>query len=176
MTVFEWILTQHFTGPAASAGSLPELLWRVGRASLQSDDPPAGEIVASMSTSWPALGLIGIIDNSMAGVHIYTEDGLYVDSAFVPGEYEQRSLFGLPGEFFAGRLFHNTEDGHVYMNAVQLFFARFPPVCAQELCQIVLSPLVRAFAAIWNRPLGGWSRSNEPNLTLLMCFWSENTA
>ena len=99
-------------GPATDTP--PELLWRVGRASLRSDDPPPGEIVASMATSWPALGMVGIVDNSMAGVHIYTEDGLYVDSAFIPGEFEQSSLFGLPGEFFAGRLFHNLDDGAVY--------------------------------------------------------------
>ena len=34
-------------------------------------------------------------------------------------------------------------------------FARFPLVCARELCQIAPSPLVRGCAAIWHRPLGG---------------------
>lgn len=55
---------------AAGGAAMPELLWRVGRASLRSDDPPAGEVVGSMSTAWPALGLIGIVDQSMAGVHV----------------------------------------------------------------------------------------------------------
>jgi hypothetical protein len=39
---------------------------------------------------------------------------MYVDTAFISGTSEQESLFGLPGEFFAGRFFHNQEDGHVY--------------------------------------------------------------
>ena len=101
-------------GPVTTPGGKPKMLWRVGRESLRSDDPPAGQIVSSMRTNEPMLGMIGIVDQSMAGVHIYTEDGLYVDSAFISGSYERTSLFGLPGEFFAGRFFLNTVDGHVY--------------------------------------------------------------
>ena len=55
----------------------------------------------------------------------YTEDGLFVDTAFVSGTLEQRSLFGLPGEFFAGRFFHNRDDGHVYAQMGKASMALF---------------------------------------------------
>ena len=70
--------------------------------------------MASMRTSGVLDGMIGIVDQSMAGVHVYTEDGLFVDTLFVSGSEEQRTLYGLPGEFFAGD-FHRAEDGAVYV-------------------------------------------------------------
>lgn len=100
--------------PGSPPGTQPKMMWRVGRESLRSDDPPAGQIVSSMRTAMPITGLVGIVDQSMAGVHIYTEDGLFVDSAFLPGEFEKTNLFGLPGEFFSGRFFHNKLDNQVY--------------------------------------------------------------
>lgn len=77
-----------------SADDKPKMLWRVGRESLRSDNPPPGQVVSSMRTCEPIAGMIGIVDQSMAGVHIYTENGLYVDSAFVSGSFEKTSLFG----------------------------------------------------------------------------------
>ena len=78
-----------------------------------------------MRTGMPANGMIGIVDQSMAGVHVYTTDGLYVDSAFLPGEFEKTNLYGLPGEFFAGRFFHNTEDDAVYAQMGKASMALF---------------------------------------------------
>ena len=88
-------LTRYAPIPNGSpAGTQPKMLWRVGRESLHSNDPPAGEIVSSMRTSMAMQGMIGIIDQSMAGVHVFTEDGFFVDSAFLPGEFQRKSLFG----------------------------------------------------------------------------------
>lgn len=82
-------------GPGTSNdGDKPKMLWRVGRESLRSDIPPPGQVVSSMRTCEPIAGMIGIVDQSMAGVHIYTDSGLYVDSAFVSGSFEKTSLFG----------------------------------------------------------------------------------
>lgn len=106
-------------------GTQPQMLWRVGRESLRSDDAPAGQVVASMRTGMPANGMIGIVDNSEAAVHVYTTDGLYVDSAFLPGEYEKTNLYGLPGEFFAGRFFHSQDDNAVYAQMGKASMALF---------------------------------------------------
>ena len=119
-------LTRYAPVPKGSPpGTQPEMLWRVGRESLRSDDPPAGQVVSSMRTDMPANGMIGIVDQSIAGVHVYTTDGFYVDSAFLPGEYEKSNLYGLPGEFFAGRFFHNKEDNAVYAQMGKASMALF---------------------------------------------------
>jgi hypothetical protein len=169
------------------------MMWRVGRESLRSDDPPPGQIVASMRTSDVINGMIGeipvpphthtqtrarakrcvmsyqltsaaykglstrawlvftctplpplpqpthspthppthslterpidslgIVDQSMAGVHVYTADGLFVDTLFVSGSYEQKTLYGLPGEFFAGD-FHTDSSGNVFARLGKVF-------------------------------------------------------
>jgi len=88
--------------------------WRVGRiANIVSD---RGEIHGSIQLTQPMHGLVAIIDQTRAGVHVYDwESGLYVDTLMRPGELDHvvRSVYSSPGEFFTGAA-HET-DGKVYL-------------------------------------------------------------
>ena len=88
--------------------------WRVGRSALVV--PSTGEVHGSIHVTQPMLGLIGMIDQSRAGVHVYdAESGLYVDTLMMPGDanHEVVSVYGSPGEFFVGAA--HEANGKVYL-------------------------------------------------------------
>lgn len=91
-----------------------DLLWRIGRSAYIRSEP--GAIVGSIHTSAPIYNLIGLIDQTRAGCHIFTADeGLYVDTVMLEGQYANTNIYGSPGEFFAGQLLQNKDNGKVYL-------------------------------------------------------------
>jgi hypothetical protein len=90
------------------------LRWRVGRcASIQGG---TGSITGSIFVSPPAHGLVAVIDQTRAGAMIYTADeGLYVDTIMLDGSRARETIYGAPGEFFAGQTFLNAQNGKVYL-------------------------------------------------------------
>jgi len=86
--------------------------WRVGRSMMVV--PGIGEICGSIQVTQPMLGLIGMIDQSRAGVHVYDwASGLYMDTLMLPAAQERKSVYGTPGEFFTGAA--HEADGKVYL-------------------------------------------------------------
>ena len=102
-----------------------KLMWRVGRATLHAGSPAKGEIKSAFTASPVLNGMIAVVDNSMTGVQAFTEDGMYVDTVFVPASSNLETLYKPPGEFFAGGAFLNKDDGKVYARwgkvSMQLF-------------------------------------------------------
>ena len=91
--------------------------WRVGRIALQGDARP-GEVYGPIHVSPPLNGLIAVIDNNRAGVVLYTEDGLYVDTLFPDARivsHDQMGAYWQPGEFFAGFDYLNRDNGKIYL-------------------------------------------------------------
>ena len=75
--------------------------WRVGRIANITSEPTG--IHGSIHVTRPMHGLIGIIDQSRAGMHVFTWDsGLYVDTLMLPADREYDTVYGSPGEFFTG--------------------------------------------------------------------------
>jgi hypothetical protein len=90
------------------------LRWRVGRCASITNDPNG--LIGSFHISAPIHGLIGVIDQSRAGCQVYTaEDGLYVDTLMQDGSFARRNIYGSGGEFFAGGVYENTDNGKVYL-------------------------------------------------------------
>lgn len=90
------------------------LKWRVGRAKL-GQAIVRGELEGGMRLFKPINGLLAVIDQSRSGVFLYTDDGLYVDTLFPPGETrEEIGVYRQPGEFFAGTVYANAENGKIY--------------------------------------------------------------
>jgi hypothetical protein len=86
--------------------------WRVGRSANIA--PGRGEILGSIHVTLPMLGLIAIIDQTRAGVHVYDWDsGLFVDTLMLPGHLQDRSVYGQGGEYFSGGA--HVADGKVYL-------------------------------------------------------------
>ena len=88
--------------------------WRVGRSANIVPEPHG--VHGSINVTKPLLGLIGMIDQSRAGVHVYDwESGLYVDTLMLPGEinHEVRTVYNSPGEFFVGAA--HEAGGKVYV-------------------------------------------------------------
>jgi hypothetical protein len=86
--------------------------WRVGRSANIA--PGRGEILGSIHVTLPMFGLIAIIDQSRAGVHVYDWDsGLFVDTLMLPGHLQSRSIYGQGGEYFSGGA--HVADGKVYL-------------------------------------------------------------
>lgn len=90
------------------------LQWRTGRQAL-SGRAKQGEIVASIFIEAPINGLLSVIDNTRAGVLLYTEDGLYVETLFPQRTSAEAGVFSLPGEFFQGKVYANRNDGGIYI-------------------------------------------------------------
>jgi hypothetical protein len=92
--------------------------WRVGRVSFGL--PRAGEIISPMRPHRPVGGLIGVMDASWATYHVYTEDGLWVESLFPHrGRFglDRLGTFGQPGEHFHnGFHYLHPENGKVYVS------------------------------------------------------------
>lgn len=91
-----------------------KMVWRVGRSGMY---PGAeGQIHGSIRTSPPLHGLVPIIDQTRAGVHLYTADeGLYVDTLFPDGSYQFKCMYRSPGEFFAGSCFSDPKTGKTFV-------------------------------------------------------------
>ena len=88
--------------------------WRVGRSA--NIVPGRGEINGSIQVTQPMHGLIAIIDQTRAGVHVYDwESGLYVDTLMLPSENNHlgSSVYNSPGEFFTGGA--HEAAGRVYL-------------------------------------------------------------
>jgi hypothetical protein len=87
-------------------------LWRTGRAA--SIVPEPGGVHGSIHVTQPLHGLVGIVDQSRGGMHVYDwESGLYVDTLMLPGQREYDSVYGTPGEYFVGAA--HEADGKVYL-------------------------------------------------------------
>ncbi len=91
--------------------------WRVGRVAISGAARP-GEVYGPMFVSPPINGIVSVIDNSRAGIVLYTEDGLYVDTLFPDDHlvgHDQMGAYWQPGEFFAGSVYANRDDGKIYL-------------------------------------------------------------
>ena len=92
------------------------LKWRAGRSALQRA-PERGEIQSAMRIFKPINGLLSVIDQSRAGIVLYTEDGLYVDTVFPDESKRDVGIYRQPGEFFAGIVYPNAQNGKIYYAA-----------------------------------------------------------
>jgi hypothetical protein len=93
------------------------LKWRTGRVALQGVARP-GEVYAPIYVTRPINGLVGVTDNARAGLVIYTEDGLYVDTILADERrmtHEAMGAYFGPGEFFAGYNYLNPQNNQVYL-------------------------------------------------------------
>lgn len=91
--------------------------WRTGRTAMKRV-AESGEIYGAMRVRRPLNGLLSIVDQSRCGILLFNEDGLYVDTIF-PDERRGHSpktagLYPQPGEFFAGIVFPNRNNGKIY--------------------------------------------------------------
>lgn len=91
-----------------------QLKWRTGRSALRGIAQPS-EMYGAMRIRRPINGLVSVIDQSRCGVLLYTTDGLYVDTIF-PDErrVQNAGLYPQPGEFFAGAIYPNKNNGKIY--------------------------------------------------------------
>lgn len=89
-----------------------KIVWRTGRQTLGGTAAP-GQIQGAMHTHRPLNGLLSLIDQSRSGVLLYTDDGLYVDTLFP--DNRNSGVYSLPGEFFAGAIFPNKDNGQIYI-------------------------------------------------------------
>ncbi len=94
-----------------------QLKWRVGRTALE-HAAERGEIYGGMRVQRPINGLVSLIDQSRCGILLYTDDGLYVDTIFPDARrgFTQKTagVYPQPGEFFAGTIFPNRDNGKIY--------------------------------------------------------------
>ena len=91
--------------------------WRVGRVALEGVAKP-GQVYGPMNVSAPLNGLVSVIDNSRAGIVLYNEEGLYVDTLFPDDHlvsHDQMGAYWQPGEFFAGDVYANRDNGKIYL-------------------------------------------------------------
>ena len=91
--------------------------WRVGRTKLGAQTGK-GEIEGGMRLYRPINGILTVVDQSRSGLFLYTEDGLYIDTLFPPGNLNAEiGVYRQPGEFFAGTVYANAANGKVYYGA-----------------------------------------------------------
>ncbi len=91
--------------------------WRVGRVALSGAARP-GEVYGPMFAVPPLNGIVSVIDNSRAGSVLYTADGLYVDTLFPDDHlvgHDPMGAYWQPGEFFAGNVYANRDNGKIYL-------------------------------------------------------------
>jgi hypothetical protein len=94
-----------------------DLKWRVGRTKLASQ-AEKGEIEGGMRLYRPINGILTVVDQSRSGLFLYTDDGLYVDTLFPPGNLNKEiGVYRQPGEFFAGTIYSNPGNGKIYYGA-----------------------------------------------------------
>jgi hypothetical protein len=91
--------------------------WRVGQVALEGV-AKSGQVYGPMNVSAPLNGLVSVIDNSRAGIVLYTKDGLYVDTLFPDDHFvshDQMGAYWQPGEFFAGDVYPDRDTGAIYL-------------------------------------------------------------
>ncbi len=92
-----------------------KLKWRVGRTALAGSAKERGLIYGGMRIFKPINGILSVIDQSRSGVHLYTDDGLFIDTLFTGDAYTGATgVYEQPGEFFVGTIYANTENGKIY--------------------------------------------------------------
>lgn len=92
------------------------LKWRTGREAMQRLAEP-GDIYGGIHLRRPINGLLSIVDQSRCGILLYTDEGLYVDTVFPDGRRFSPGVAGVypqPGEFFAGIIYPNAQNGKIY--------------------------------------------------------------
>ncbi|MGE9297298.1 MAG: hypothetical protein ACQKBV_13530, partial [Puniceicoccales bacterium] len=95
-----------------------EIQWRVGRSNLMQPERPKGDIIGGSRLFKPMNGILTVIDQSRSGLYLFTDDGLYIDTIF-PSEKinKEVGVYKQPGEFFAGSMYANPENGKIYYAA-----------------------------------------------------------
>ena len=76
-----------------------------------------GEIYGTIHIAKPINGMLSVVDQSRCGILLYTDEGLYVDAVFPDGRRFSPAKYGLypqPGEFFAGFVYPNRQNGKIY--------------------------------------------------------------
>lgn len=95
-----------------------QLKWRVGRSALDRV-AERGEMYGGMRIHRPINGLLSVVDQSRCGVLLYTDDGMYVDTIFPDDRrgFNQKvaGVYPQPGEFFAGTILPNKDNGKIYI-------------------------------------------------------------
>ena len=92
--------------------------WRVGRAMYAHGSLLVpGDIVGAIWITAPTNGLLGVQDSAMGAYHVYTTDGLWVDTLFIDcNRYpDLGGVYRLAGENFSGYHFLNRDNGKVYV-------------------------------------------------------------
>ncbi len=91
-----------------------KMKWRVGRSKL-GRQVVRGELAGAMRLFKPINGLLTVIDQSRSGLFLYTDDGLFVDTLFPSGGTRKEiGVYRQPGEFFAGTVYPNKDNGKIY--------------------------------------------------------------
>lgn len=93
------------------------LKWRTGRTALEWLARP-GEMYGGMRIQRPINGLVSVVDQSRCGILLYTDEGLYVDTLFPDSRRftpKTAGIYPQPGEFFAGQVVPNRDDGRIYV-------------------------------------------------------------
>ena len=89
------------------------MTWRVGRMALSKAG--RADLHGGMRLFKPVNGILSVIDQTRSGVYLYSEDGLYLDTLFPPGGFSREiGVYRQPGEFFAGTVFNNRDNGKMY--------------------------------------------------------------
>jgi hypothetical protein len=92
------------------------LLWRAGRKALGGPAAP-GDTQAAIHIYKPINGLTSVVDQSRCGVLLYSDEGLFVDAIFPDGRRfspDKAGVYVQPGEFFAGLVYPNRDNGKIY--------------------------------------------------------------
>lgn len=91
-----------------------DMRWRIGRsANIRAS---RDGFVGSIHMTEPMHGLIGVVDQSRAGMQVFTAaEGLYVDTLLLDGSFEKQTIYGVPGEFFVGGAFLDQDSGKVVL-------------------------------------------------------------
>lgn len=91
------------------------LAWRTGRKAFGLAQP--GEMYSVLRASAPINGLLAVEDGNGL-VHVFTDDGLYVDTLLVDQyrrDPKKGGVYVLGGELFNGYAFLNKRNGNVYL-------------------------------------------------------------
>jgi hypothetical protein len=95
------------------------LKWRVGRCVFATGRKIAklGEIYGTIFITKPVYGLLGVHDSCAGLYHVFTSEGLYVDTLFVDSfKYGLNGgVYFLGGENFSGYHYLNKKNGKVYV-------------------------------------------------------------
>ena len=104
-----------------------DMRWRIGRsANIRAS---RDGFVGSIHMTEPMHGLIGVVDQSRAGMQVFTaEEGLYVDTLLLDGSFEKQTIYGAPGEFFVGGGFLDQNSGKVFLT-----FGKNTPILFQAV-------------------------------------------